>query len=100
MESNTKLKIVYRAMCKEEYEETVKSKNAVFYKRFKWFSENLEFIMNRVRDGKFNNSTHDKERYDFILKFEADLSKAQQLNDNEIQFDRRRNPTIRLVGQV
>lgn len=98
MASNTKT--VYRAMCQDEYMETVKNKEAVFHKRFKWFTENLDFIRNRVKDGKFNNSHIVKDRYDIVVKFEADISKALRLNENELQFDRRRNPKIRMIGIV
>lgn len=92
--------LLYRAMCKEEFESTIKEGSAVFYKRFKWFTPNKEFLMNRVRDGKFNNSHIERNRYDYIVCFEADMSKARILNNNEVQFDRRRNPIIKLKQVV
>ena len=88
--------LLYRAMCKEEFDSTMKEGSAVFYKRFKWFTPNIDFLLSRVRDGKFNNSHIEKNRYDYIVCFEADISKARVLNSNEIQFDRRRNPSIKV----
>jgi hypothetical protein len=100
MELNMDKALLYRAMCKEEFESTIKEGSAVFYKRFKWFTPNKEFLMNRVRDGKFNNSHIERNRYDYIVCFEADMTKARILNNNEVQFDRRRNPTIKLKRVV
>ena len=92
--------LVYRAMCKEELDNTLKENKAVFYKRFKWFTPNIDFILERVRDGRFNNSGFVEDRYQYIVCFEADVSKARLLNDNEIQFDRRRNPSIKFKEEI
>ena len=91
---------VYRAMCKEERDNTIKNKSPDFKKRFKWFATNLDFIYNRVKDGKFNNSKFKKGAYDYILVFEADTSKADFISTNETQFDRRRNPRIVFIGEI
>jgi hypothetical protein len=94
------LMVIYRAMCKQEYENTLKNGVPDFCKRYKWFATNLNFIYNRVQDGKFNNSKFKQDAYKYVLCFEADISKADYVNINEIQFDRRRNPTIRLIGEL
>lgn len=79
--------ILYRAMCINEYNSNMK-----FIKRFKWASLNIDFILNRVQDGKFNNSFYKKGAYDIIVSFEInDNSKYKILNKNEIMFDRRDN---------
>lgn len=88
---------VYRAMCKEEFDETLKYGKAQFRTRFKWFATNLDFVVHRVRDGKFNNSAQAKNRYDYIVEFDADLAKADWIRGNEIQFDVRRNAKITLT---
>lgn len=88
--------IIYRAMCEDEFKETIRYGKAQFRTRFKWFSTNLEFIHQRVRDGRFNNSAQAKNRYDFIVAFDADLSKADWIRGNEIQFDVRRNASIKV----
>lgn len=89
--------IIYRAMCKEEYERTIERGSPDFYKRYKWFSPNLDWINSRVRDGKFNNSKFKQGAYDYVVTFEWDGEKADRTTTNEIQFDRRSNPNIRVV---
>lgn len=88
--------MIYRAMCEEEFIKTMKYKVPNFKKRFKWFSTNIDFIVNRVKDGKFNNSKFEQSRYTHVIEFEWDGKNADWLNSNEIQFDRRKNPNIKL----
>lgn len=81
--------ILYRAMSLEEFRD---SKYGFSFKsRFKWFSENVDFIENRVRDGKFNNSKFCNHRYDIICKFkiESGVEAFRRLNQNELMLDRR-----------
>lgn len=92
--------IVYRAMCKEEYESTIKNKSPDFKKRFKWFAINKDFIKHRVKDGRFNNSKFKQGAYEYVLMFDADISKADFVSKNEVQFDRRRNPKIDLIDII
>lgn len=92
--------IVFRAMCDEEYELTIKHGQADFSKkRFKWFSPNIDFITDRVRDGQFNNSKFCKDRYNRVVEFYIDdkyIDKMDHISTNEIQVDRRRNIPIKL----
>ena len=90
--------IIYRAMCKEEADRTTRVPDWSM-KRFKWFSPNLDWIKSRVLDGKFNNSRH-KPKYDYLCEFEWDGLKSDFVSTNEIQFDRRRNPNIKLVKKI
>jgi hypothetical protein len=93
--------IVYRAMSEVEFNETMKSGKADFsIKRFKWFSPSLNFIVSRVRDGKFNNSKFATNRYTHIVEFDADVAKADWHIGQEIQFDRRRNARISAIQQI
>lgn len=85
---------IYRAMCEEEFSGTMLYGKAQFRKRFKWFATNLDFVLDRVRDGKFNNSAQATQRYERIVSFDADLTKADWIRGNEIQFDVRRNAKI------
>ena len=88
-------------MSEVEFIETVKFKKADFTtKRFKWFSHSLNFIKSRVQDGKFNNSKFAPDRYTRICQFEADITKADWLINEEIQFDRRRNPKIIFIREI
>lgn len=61
-----------------------------FKRKTKWFSPSLEFILQRVRDGKFNNSKHCHWRYEYVVEFEAEIEKADWCKWNEIQFNVRR----------
>ena len=91
---------IYRAMCEEEYIKTLLSSKPNFSKRFKWFSKSLTFISQRVKDGKFNNSQYKPNRYTHTLVFEWDGNNADWENQYEIQFDRRKNPNITLIGVI
>lgn len=62
--------ILYRAMCKEERDLTIENNRLSFKKRYKWFSQDLEWIKLRVMDGCFNNSKFKPGRYKYLLKFE------------------------------
>lgn len=93
--------IIYRAMCDEEAERTIRNNQPDFLRRFKWFSHNLDFIRGRVQSGSFNNSKYKTERYSRLLSFEIDnLDKCDFVSNNEIQFDRRKNPKITLIGEI
>lgn len=87
-------------MCKEEFEQTVYFGRASFLRKTKWFSSNLDWIKIRVQDGKFNNSAFAKDRYTHICQFEADISKADWVSTNEIQFSSRRNPSIKFLKEI
>lgn len=93
--------IVYRAMCSEEFARTVKFGKADFsLRRFKWFAIDIDFILNRVLDKRFNNSKHVPSRYVHIVQFEADISKADWIRNSEIQFDVRRNAKISMIKEI
>lgn len=93
--------IIYRAMCDEEAELTLRNKRPNFLRRFKWFSHNLEFIKDRVQGGNFNNSKYKPERYNRLLSFEVkNLNNCNFISNNEIQFDRRKNPKITLIEEI
>lgn len=93
--------IIYRAMSEEEFQQTVRyGKPDWSMKKCKWFSPNLDFVMERVRDGKFNNSNHCPERYTRIIEFDADISKSDWNNGKEIQFNVRRNPKIKVIKVI
>ena len=92
--------IIYRAMCPEEATETLKNQKPVFRKRFKWFSDDLSFIRDRVKDGRFAHSQFKIEPYFVILKFyvnQADFCEFQQLNKKELMLDVHRLPMVRFL---
>jgi len=91
--------IIYRAMCEEEYLNTIKYNKPDFsLKRFKWFSPSLEFIISRVKDGSFNNSRFCRDRYKYLMAFE--INGYDFLKDKkEIQIDRRNNIKIDFIRE-
>lgn len=86
-------------MCDEEAEQWINGNNA-WIRRFKWFSPNIEWIKSRVQDGKFNNSNSCLSRYSRLLQFEWNGLKHDFQSINEIQFDRRKNPTIKFIREI
>lgn len=93
--------IVYRAMCSEEFARTVKFGKADFsLRRFKWFATDIDFILSRVLDKRFNHSKHVPSRYVHIVQFEADVSKADWIRNSEVQFDVRSNAKISMIQEI
>lgn len=93
--------IIYRAMCDEEAELTLRNKRPNFLRRFKWFSHNIDFIKDRVQGSNFNNSKYKPKRYNRLLLFEVEnLDKSDFVSNNEIQFDRKKNPKITLIEEI
>jgi len=83
---------IYRSMCTEEFERTIRNQTFDFSKsRFKWFTPNLDY-QSRVRDGSFNNSNIKSERYEHLIEFEIDDSKSKwffKIGRRELLLDRR-----------
>lgn len=93
--------LLYRAMCVDEFARTVKYGKADFtVRRFKWFATNMDFIVNRVLDNKFNHSKHVPSRYVHIVEFEADIDKSDWIRNSEVQFDVRRNAKICMIREI
>lgn len=92
--------ILYRAMCEEEYKQTLKLRKPDFsLKRFKYFSPSYDFILSRVKDGSFNNSRFVKDRYKYLMAF--NIEGHDYLKENkEVQIDRRQNLKIDLLYEV
>ncbi len=87
--------IIYRAMCEEEYLNTLKKGAPDFLKRKKWFTPNKDFL-NRVLDGKFNNSSF-KDKYTHLVVFEvSNIECCDWFNSKEIQIDRRSLVTFKI----
>jgi hypothetical protein len=95
--------IIFRAMCLEEYERTLRLKTPDFFlKRFKYFALSLDFIKERVLDGVFNNSKFKKERYVKCLSFSIEETQLKRcrVSTNEVEVDRRKNVSIQLLSEV
>lgn len=94
--------ILYRAMCREEMEETLKRQNPFFFRiRFKWFSASLVFIRDRVRDGLFFESGNKPGAYEHIIAFEIikGSEHISRLNIKEWMLDARKVPQVKF-GRV
>jgi len=84
--------IIYRACCLEEYNKHLKLEAPPLCKRFIFFSQNLEHIQKRVRDGKFNNSGLVSGKYDFVVTYEIpddSIKYFKNVGRNELMLDRR-----------
>jgi len=89
--------VLYRAMSQQEAEKTLRYKEPIFEKRFKWFSADLNFIKGRVQDGRFNNSAFVTDRYTRLLAFEIaeeDL-KYLKVKRKELEIDRRKSGLVK-----
>lgn len=82
---------LFRAMCEVEFQETLHSQQPSFFRRFKWFSPDRQFVLNRVRDGKFNNSRFKPERYTKLVRFVISPKNTHlfRKNSREWMLDRR-----------
>jgi hypothetical protein len=90
------MKILYRAMCQEEFK-AISDKRLAWNSRFKWFSSNKDFITNRVKDGKFNNSRFVPDRYSVLVEICIDnLDHFKQINNQELMLDRRHANQIKI----
>ena len=79
---------LFRAMCQEEFQDM--SNNTLSWNsRFKWFSPDINFIQNRVRDGKFNNSNFCNDRYAILVAIDIDNTEPFKKSNFEWMLDRR-----------
>ena len=79
-------------MSKSEFDNTIKNGKPTFIKRYKWFTPSLEFLINRICDGKFNNSNF-VPRYTHIIKWDIPKSHLQffdKVSSKELMLDRRK----------
>lgn len=95
--------ILYRAMCKEEFDAT-REDDLAFRKRFKWLGTK-EFVESRVTDGKFNNSKFKPERYTHMVEVfipETEIPKLSKVSESEVMIDRRSNIKVRVkkLGEI
>ena len=91
---------LYRAMSEQEFNNVTNDRPFAWKSKFKWFSPNKEFVLNRVRDGKFNNSNFDKGRYTHLVEYlvEDNLKRLQTVSTHEIMLARKDEPLIKVLG--
>ena len=96
--------ILYRAMCHNEAEQTIKDGRPAFMNRFKWFGTE-EFVRQRVQDGMFAKSRFKPDAYARVLRFEVpddQLHHLKHVGRYEWMLDVRKMPvcSVRFVGEV
>lgn len=90
--------ILYRAMCKDEFKKVDILNPFNWNSKTKFFSPSIDFIYNRVKDGKFNNSKFKSNKYDFIVKYTLnDLNAFRQVSDNELMLYRKNEPLTKVL---
>lgn len=86
---------IYRAMCDREYNSICEKYPLSWNSKCKWFSDDLIFILERVRDGKFNNSKFKDNAYRNIVKYRAgNPSVLVRVSDNELMLRRKSQPLV------
>lgn len=94
---------IYRAMCDAEYNSVCEKFPLSWSSKCKWFSDDLNFILERVRDGKFNNSKFKDSAYRNIVKYRVrNPDVLIRVSDNELMLRRKSQPLagIEFVGIV
>ena len=92
---------LYRAMCLEEYQKTIQNQSFAWKNKAKFFSDNLDFIINRVQNGKFSNSAFKKDKYQHLVKFQLLLITNQnpfiQVSNNEFMLNVRKQSLVKII---
>ena len=91
---------LYRAMSEQEFNNVTNDRPFVWKSKFKWFSPNKEFVLNRVRDGKFNNSNFDNRRYTHLVEYlvEDNLNVLQTVSTHEMMLARKDEPLLKVLS--
>lgn len=86
---------IYRAMCDREYNSVCEKYPLSWNSKCKWFSDDLNFILERVRDGKFNNSKFKDNAYRNIVKYRVrNPSVLVRVSNNELMLRRKSQPLV------
>ncbi len=86
---------IYRAKCDTEYNSVCEKYPLSWNSKCKWFSDDLNFILERVRDGKFNNSKFKDNAYRNIVKYYvSNPSVLVRVSNNELMLRRKSQPLV------
>lgn len=84
---------IYRLMCLDEYNSVSNEFPISWKSKFKWFTDNIEFL-ERVSDCSFNNSAF-KAKYTHLVVYEfEDLLYTKRVSTNELMLRRHDQPKI------
>lgn len=79
---------IYRAMCEAEFNGRCVNFPFSFKSKNKWFTDNYDFALSRVRDGVFNNSKFKQGAYSVIVEYTVeDVSMFRRVSDNELMLN-------------
>lgn len=93
--------ILYRAMCTEELKGVSNDSPFFWHSKTKFFSPSIDFINNRVKDGKFGNSKFKPNKYDYIVKYKLENLKGfVQVSDNEFMLYRKNEPLTKVIEVI
>lgn len=89
-------------MSEQEFNNVTNDRPFAWKSKFKWFSPNKEFVLNRVRDGKFNNSNFDNRRYTHLVEYlvEDNLKVLQTVSTYEVMLARKEEPLLKVLNVV
>lgn len=89
---------LYRAMCKQELDRTLKFNSLDWNSKYKWFGS-YEFVKSRVKDGNFNNSKFKTDRYACLLEITVDDSSLSyfKFNGKEYMLCVRDVPMVKIL---
>ena len=90
---------LYRLMSKLEFDSVSEDRPFSWNSNFKWFSPNKDFILNRVKDGKFNNSNFDNKRYTHLVEYTINdyRNVLKVVSNYEIMLARKDEPLITVL---
>lgn len=89
---------LYRMMSKKEFD-TLSSTSPFSWKgKCKWFTDNKDFILSRVTDGKFNNSKFKKDRYTHLVEYIVEDDKGfTRVSTNEVLLQVKDEPKVKVL---
>ena len=83
-------------MCKEEAEGVSFNSPLSWNSRFKWFTDDPKFL-DRVSDGKFNNSKFAMSRYTHLAKYFVECPELLvRVSNSELMLSRRNAPMAKI----
>ncbi len=91
---------LYRAMSEQKFNNVENDRTFAWKSKFKWFSPNKEVVLNRVRDGNFNNSNFCRNRYTHLVEYlvEDNLKVLQTVSTHEMMLARKDEPLMKVLG--
>jgi len=92
--------VIYRAMSPGEARASLHG--WAWAKRKKWFSDNPNWIRERVMGGRFNNSHFQPERYSVMMAFEVEPLQEgvlKRVSANELSLEREKARYLRVYSR-